>query len=282
MNAARAVVVCLLCPGAAALGQLVIQPPEHAPRPEDRIAVVSPVGANLPFKSLVERDAAGKVIPLGEPIEWAALRNNPLITPGDLARIEPELAARRRILDRIVIENLDLAEQIDEGLFEKINLGGNKAFTKLIDTSKPFRPTDLLPMSRALVKKGLLSPDQESLNNKITQEYKLATLTRTPPGGNPQQKAEAARRSLALMYKQGMDEPLFELRRMRLAAARSFPKAVPSMDLDRATALAVTEIGGRLRPEDDEKATLDLISQINARLTLEQRKQLLQLGQKQP
>src|SRR5215813_2355614 len=133
MNAcARAVAVCLLCPAAAAVGQLVIPPPEHVLGPEDRIARVDswprlpeppPIVPNPVFKTLVERDAEGNVLPLREPIEWAALRNNPLITPGDRARIEPALQERRRIFDRIVIENLDLAEQIDAGLFEKIDLG---------------------------------------------------------------------------------------------------------------------------------------------------------------
>src|SRR5262245_27630013 len=219
---AHAVVACLIMPAAVSVGQLVTQPPEHAPRPEAHIQRAgsagdrrppgdpSARGANVPFKSLVERDAAGNVLPLREPIEWAALRNNPLITRDELARIEPVLKERRRIFDRLVIENLDLAEQIDGGLFEKTDLGGNQGFAKLIDTSKPLRPGDLLPMSRALLKKGLLSPEQESLNNKIAQEYKLATMPRAPEGANPQQRAEAARRSLALLYKLGMDEPLFE------------------------------------------------------------------------
>src|SRR6185369_1847630 len=89
---ARAVLVCLVVPAAAAVGQLVTQPPEHAPRPEEHIAIATtphgwrPTGepprqANQQFKSLVQRDAAGNVVPLREPIEWAALRNNPLVTP---------------------------------------------------------------------------------------------------------------------------------------------------------------------------------------------------------
>lgn len=288
---ARAVLLCLLVPAAAAVGQLVTQPPEHAPRPEDRIAInrtggrpgEHPPAAPVPaFRSLRQRDADGHVIPLREPIEWAALRNNPLVTPDELARIEPELAARRRIFDRIVIENLDLAEQIDEGLFETIDLTNNKAFTKLLDVSKPLRPEDMVPMSRALLKKGLLSKDQEGLNNKIAQEYRQAIMPEAPPDANPAQKGALARRSLALWYKQGLDEPLFELRRLRLAAARSLPKSIPSLNLDAAAALAVTKLAEGIRPGIDEKTTIDQMNQINARLTLEQRKQLLRAAIERP
>jgi len=191
------------------------------------------------------------------------------------------LRERRRIFDRIVIENLDLAEQIDDGFFEKIDVAANQAFTKLLEVSKPFRPSDLLPMSRALVKKGLLNTDQQALNDKIAQEYKLAATPKTPPGGNPQQKSEVARRSLALLYKQGLNEPLFELRRMRLAAAKSLSRTIPSLSLERASAETISAVVNRMRPEDDEQTTLDMMSRVNASLTLEQRKQLLRTAAEQ-
>jgi hypothetical protein len=297
---AHAVIACLLLPSAAALGQLVTQPPEHVPRPEERIAisgfgkevphqdVVRPSTARyvgplpeLPLRSLVQRDADGKVLPLSEPIEWAALRNNPLISPEDLARIAPVLLERRRAFDRIVIDNLDLAEQIDERIFEKLDLANNQAFQQLLNVSQPFRPDDLLPLSKSLTRAGLLDHNQEYLNNKISQDYKLATIPGLPPDATPEQKGQHSRRSLALLYKQGLDEPLFELRRMRLAAARSLSKTVPSLGLDPATAKAVTEIADQARPEGDEQATLALIKRINERLTLEQRKQLLRAAANQ-
>jgi hypothetical protein len=290
---ARAVLLGVLVPAAAAVGQLVTQPPEHVLGPEDRIAKVvverprvlidppSPA-MRTPFKTLVHRDADGKLIPLREPIEWAALRNNPLITPDEMSRIGPVLEERRRTIDRIVIDNLDVAEQIDGGFFEKIDLANNQAFQQLLNVSKPLRPDDLLPMSRALMSRGLLTYDQESLNNKIAQEYKLAAIPSLGPDAGPEQRAGHARRSLALLYKEGLDEPLFELRRMRLAAASLVTKKLPLLGLDATTAAAVTGLAGRMHADDDEKTTLDLLGQINARMTLEQRKLLLRIGAERP
>jgi hypothetical protein len=254
-----------------ALAQLVTQPPPRAMGPEDRIAAATsgdPSHARKPAApSLVKRGAVGRLIPLAEPIEQAALRINPLVTAHDLEQAAPVLSERRLAFRRIVFDNLDLAEQVEGGLFETIDLADNKAFARLIDVAMPLKPASIKPLSKALEERGILTREQAALNDTIAQEYKLARVAQDATGG--------ARRSLALMYKQSLDEPRFALREARQDAANKLESLIPKLTLDQASTQALLLIARTpavVRGDGTKPSALD---QVNAKLTLDQRKRLL-------
>ena len=71
-----------------------------------------------------------------------------MLKPDDLGRFGKYMGDRRATFERIVTDNLDLAEQIEGGIFENLDLSDNKAFTKLLDVSKPLRaPSAPKPLS---------------------------------------------------------------------------------------------------------------------------------------
>ena len=137
-----------------------------------------------------------------------------------------------------------------------------------MDVAKPLKPSDIRPLSRSLEERSMLTHEQAVLNDRIAQEYK--TLRAMQDSGGQ------ARRSLALMYKQGLDEPLAAIRSARLAAAARLPTLIPRLGLDPATARALEQVA--TGPAEDEASRLDMLARVNQKLSLEQRQQLLRLA----
>jgi hypothetical protein len=290
---------CSLCSG-----QLVTQPPAKAPNPADHIAIapVAPAKAmpaftpppnmptinpsmpkstakivlpDLPYAPL-GKGADGKVTPLAEPAEYAALRVNPMLKPEDLGRFGKYLDERRGIFERIVADNLDLIEQIEGGIFENIDLSDNKAFSKLLDVSKPLRaPSAPKPMIDELLEHQQVDPTQAEFNRKIVREYHLAIMPAPKADATPKEKGEHARRSLALFYKQGLEEPLFVHRQLLLEASGKLDKIVPSLGLDASTASKVNGLASQIKPNTPDGARMTAMAEINKDLTLDQRKAML-------
>jgi hypothetical protein len=254
-----------------ALAQLVTQPPQRALGPGDRIAAVThgdPVHpSKLGAPSLVKRDDQGRLNDLAEPIDQAALRINPLVTAQELERIGPVIAERRQAFRRIVIDNLDLAEEIEGGLFETLDLTDNKAFARLLQVATPLKPTNIKPLAKALEERAILTHEQAALNDRIAQEYKLARVAQDAKG--------EARRSLALVYKQSLDEPLFMLRQARQEAAANLATLIPKLGLDEATTRALLLISQKPTGATGEGPKSSALDQVNSNLTLDQRKSLL-------
>jgi hypothetical protein len=291
---------CSLCSG-----QLVTQPPAKAPNPADHIAIApiapakpapaahfepppsmpintTPVKStakivlpDLPYAPL-GKGPDGKVTPLIEPAEYAALRVNPMLKPEDLSHFGKYLDERRGVFERIVADNLDLIEQIEGGIFENIDLSDNKAFSKLLDVSKPLRaPSAPKALIDELLERQQVDPTQAEFNRKIVREYHLAIMPAPKADASPKEKGEHARRSLALFYKQGLEEPLFVHRQLLLEASGKLDKIIPSLGLDASAASKVNGVASQIKPNTGDPARLTAMAEINKDLTLEQRKAML-------
>jgi hypothetical protein len=230
---------------------------------------------DLPYPPL-GKDASGKVSQLVEPAEYAALRVNPLLKPDDLSRFNAYLGDRRSTFERIVADNLDLVEQIEGGIFENIDLSNNKSFTKLLDVSKPLRaPSAPKALIDELADRQLVDPTQAEFNRKIVREYHLALMPVMKPDASPEEKGQHARRSLALFYKQGLEEPLFVHRQLLLEASGKLDKLVPALGLTSDAASKVNQIAAAIKPNTGDDARLKAMADINKDLSLDQRKTLL-------
>jgi len=287
---------CSLCSG-----QLVTQPPAKAPGAGDNISIApiaapkamphfepppstpitpakpkaAPVLPDLPYAPL-GKGADGKVTQLVEPAEYAALRVNPMLKPDDLNRFGKYLDERKTIFERIVADNLDLIERIEGGIFESIDLSDNKAFSQLLDVSKPLRhPSAPKPLIDELLERQMVDPTQAEFNRKIVREYHLAVMPEVKADATPKEKGEHARRSLALFYKQGLEEPLFVHRQLLLEGSSKLDKIVSTLNLDAATASKVNAAAAQVKPNSPDATRLTAMAAINKELTIDQRKALL-------
>jgi hypothetical protein len=271
----------------AASAQVVTPPPGQAPNPADHIPKAPPpppappprpapppvtakpvkpqvVLPELPYEKLLKLDDKGEPMPLAEAPDFAALKRNPMVKPEDLHRIEPYLKERRSTFERIVIDNLDLVEQIDDGLFESVDLTDGKNFSTLLNTSKPLRdPATPKAVHQELQARGLLTPEQAAFNEKIAKEYMDARLPPEP------------RRKLAMMYKRGVEEPLYVRRDLLLETSRVAEKILPELGLDQTTlsrAQAKVKSASAAKTDAERLAAMEELSGI---LNLDQRKDLL-------
>ncbi len=145
-NRALVVLAAALHVAAPALAQDAAEPPESptAEAPAQAAKASRPPPSplpKLPYQSLLKKDAEGKVIPLTEPVTWAACRVNPTLSAEDRARLEPVMAARKSECEDIVLRNLDLVESIDAGVLEKIDGDARHVMKTVGDYVKPLRPS---------------------------------------------------------------------------------------------------------------------------------------------
>src|ERR1051325_2272749 len=95
------------------------------------------------------------------------------------------------------------------------------------------------------------------------------------PDASPEEKGQHARRSLALFYKQGLEEPLFVHRQLLLEASGKLDKLVPALGLTSDAASKVNQIAAAIKPNTGDDARLKAMADINKDLSLDQRKTLL-------
>jgi hypothetical protein len=290
---------CSLCSG-----QLVTQPPAKAPNPAEHIPIAPvappkmpahidvpqnvPTIAPQPAKAKAQvvlpdlpypplgKGPDGKVTPLIEPAEYAALRVNPMLKPEDIRTFGKYMDDRRATFERIVADNLDLVETIEGGIFETLDLSDNKAFTKLLDVAHPLRaPAAPKALIEELLDRQLVDPTQAEFNRKIVREYHMALVPQAKADATTQEKGQVARRSMALLYKQGLEEPLFVHRQLLLEASGKLDKIIPTLGLDAAAAAKVNTVVATIKPNTGDDARLTAMAELNKDLSLDQRKALL-------
>ncbi len=123
----------------------------------------------VPYDSLVEFDDNGKLVELAEPIEVAALRNNPYVGAKTWQLIMPVLGERQREVARAVIDNIDVMIEVEEGLVENLDISDSVQLGRVTEALKPF--ASLGNINTALQNANVLSRTQVKMNSEIGQEY---------------------------------------------------------------------------------------------------------------
>jgi hypothetical protein len=149
-------------------------PQRVAPKRNDTLTESLP---DLPYPPLwsfcgTEDPRVDDVCTFDSNLHFVALRPNPTISPGMLAKIQPVIVARRARLEHLVIDNLQIAEDIDGGLVEEISIADPMALQELLERVKPLSPPTNL--TQELQNRGILSKTQARFNNKIIGEYQKA------------------------------------------------------------------------------------------------------------
>lgn len=232
-------------------------PPPAAAPPQPRIERARPAREpipDLPFKEW-EKDASGAVAPLNEPLELASLRRNPLVTADVMSKIDAFFPERRKSMERIVIENLDLVERIDQGLFEKTDFNDKASVGQVVATTKPLTAPSL---ASELKNRQIIDDKTFGLNSRITTAYTKAGMPPRKEGASPEEMKKATMQSMGAIYKQGFLEHLWTYNELIDAASKQM-SGVKS-DAPRAERLAAAKAEMAKMSLDDRKQALRKIS----------------------
>lgn len=127
---------------------------------------------NLPYESLVKRDEAGHIIALPGNPHVLALNVNPLMDDSTVERVQGVIAERRDKVERMVIQNVDLVQQVLDGAVDQANIEDRASIARLIEIVRPFQ--EMGHLTEDLKAQGYLSTQQYGFNWKIVREYEQA------------------------------------------------------------------------------------------------------------
>ncbi len=232
-------------------------PPPAASQPQPKIERARPAKEpipNLPFKEW-EKDASGALVALNEPLELASLRRNPLVTADVMSKIDAYFPERRKSMERVVIENLDLVERIDQGLFEKTDFNDKASVGQVVATTKPLTAPSL---ASELKNRQIIDDKAFGLNSRITTAYTKAGMPPKKEGASPEESKKATMQSMGAIYKQGFLEHLWTYNELIDAASKQMPGV--KADAPKAERLAAAKAAMAKMSLEDRKQALRKIS----------------------
>ncbi|MFA6044111.1 MAG: hypothetical protein WC718_03930 [Phycisphaerales bacterium] len=289
---------------APAFAQIVTPPPATAPKVDDHIEraplppqrdpstkAAPPIRINTPpartkpakveapdlkFESIVHRDAAGKVIPLTETVDLAALRNNPALKPGFMDEIAETLAERKAAFQRVAIDNLDIVEKVENGAIEKVELDSKDAIKSVVDMIKPLKPPAVPnPLTQALLDAQKISPEQAAMNRKIMKEYQDALL---PPlvgkDATPADRKAFFNNTVRTIQREGINEVLISFEALRRTALTNLAQCLPG-DLGKAESAPLLAAAKGLSASSSDADFAKAYHALETGLNLDQRRDVL-------
>lgn len=212
-------------------------PVDPPPSPAD-VAKFKPKVAEPPlqfdYKTLVERDATGKIVPLKQPVHRLALERNPFISTEANMKVTAALAERDAQLERLVAANMDVILKVDDDGFAKVDAKDAKEEIRALKAlADPLR----LPggdLTSALKKAGVLDDKQARANQKIVLDYTKELFTelrdaKKKPDGAPKDETRPTGMSSARMvYVMQVEETMSTYHRILAEGAKNVAKFAPA------------------------------------------------------
>lgn len=264
-------------------------PPPPPPPPPPRATPPAPRNSNrakppeiplpdLAYTSLVTKDASGKVTPITEPIDVAALKVNPMITDEERAAMADYLNERKAGFEKIVIDNLEILDQIENGLFETTDWSSNESFSPVVRAIKPLMPPNApKPVTVELEQRQMLNIQQKAFNAKIAKEYRDAFAIPRPPAGAPAEDVkDHTRRSIAAAMRDAVDESVQTYHNLTREAAARVPAILPSLGLDASIAADASARANAVLKASDEAAQMQAMRDLLRILPADKRKALFE------
>lgn len=280
--------------GACASAQMVVPPPAQPttapefvlapeppppaaqpPRPVTNPARARPVQEplpDLPYERLAQVDpATGKFKPLAKPAEWLAVEHNPMLTAEDMKKFEPAMARRREAYEILVMNNLPLLDQIENGLLERIDPGMKEEFGGIVRTTKPLMSPNAPPaLAGDFERLGLLTPVQANFSRKIANEYSTDLIA--GPELVAQGKKGDPSRSMVEIFKQRLEEPIYIYRQLRLEASRNLPYLIKEVYEPKDLVARLMTYADRIKADTTDDQRVAIMKEMESTLSLEQRK----------
>ncbi len=229
------------------------------------------------FESIAVKDENGNIKPLPEPIEWYALKHNPIVKPVRLALCEPVLRERRAKYDTLVIDNIDIMEQLDSGVLEKLDMTNKTEVSALVQQVKPFQSMGTL--TNQLKKARALEPTQAAVNQRIVNDYIARRIAAErskeglPAQMNREEGKEAAQNpakaggvniQVRLMLEAALNEAFYFYHQLLLDAGANFDKlGITGAPVD------------RFQKAQTEDEKIDAVKSAMISMTLDQKREML-------
>lgn len=277
-----------------ALAQVVTPPPattptvdQNIPKPQPRNLVQAPparptqaqpaqieLPKDVDYNALIKKDGEGKVLPLSGPLYIEALKANTKLPSDFWDKAKPYLAERRQTMEFVMINNLDLMDKVEDGIFESTGFDKTQV-DKLLNTARPLlKPAAPDVLSKELKAKGLLDEVQYRITETLVRNYVLAKNP-VPAADKPkEERGNDSFRVLIQLYKIPFDEFVHIHRDLNETAADNMRDILPLLNADDATASKVRDVMTRLKKGasyEDKAAAMKSLRDV---LTVEQRKEM--------
>ncbi len=288
--------ISLVC---GAFGQIAPPPgpaapatPEWVPPPRSNTeAPPVPKQDNTPVPSW--RDNDGKLEVLSEPLYWASLKKNQLVTPKVAEGLKGFLRQRERQYERVVVDNIDLMRKVMEGAIDKTiemprdpaaGRAGADVLSKLLQIIKPLVGDSI---REAVKTKGLLSRMQSDHQNKIVRAYtddrgrdlEAATPVLPADASEEQKKARTAAMTKEKMRHQlydFIDESTWVYAWLLNDVAMHWDDTLAKTDFDAATKAKLNAAFKDVKAATDDRGRVAAMKKLVVLVTPEQERVLLQ------
>jgi len=261
----------------AALAQGDPAPPKPAATPKKPPAAQRPPAATkASLPTLVRRGPDGRILPLSEPITWAAVRLNPTITDDDRARLEPVMLARRAECEAIALRNLDIVESIEAGAIDAIEGDIRQRISITRQMLAPLRPEGGDFCAR-LGRDGVLNAEQARASKSMVSQYLTALRGQNRAdlvaAGTPREGlSEELLQRLQLVP---VDETIGAHRMLVVESSRSLDRSLAVVSWPAETVAAIEPQRAALAANPDDESRAQLTKKLMAALTIDQRRELL-------
>jgi hypothetical protein len=299
MNTPRALLLaCTLVP-APAFAQVVPPPPKAPektpeyvpPQPTEQARPIAPQRRaapprpgqqgqfinnqtipDVPFETLIKLDAEGKIIPIGMPAEYAAVKNNPMAGDYTQAVMAHYIHERTGIVEELVIENLDLILEIDGGFFERINYNERANLREVNSRIRPLIPAT--PFSQDAQAKGHFTRMQAGMNTRVAQEYDKAVIAQASRNRDPNDP-NAIGRQMDAILRQSITESTYAYENLLVALADHHAGAKAKATLSAEEESAFATYTQSVQNAEDRAARISAGKALMAAISVESARALL-------
>lgn len=275
-------------PGELTPGEVpAMVPPVFAPPPElmenmpRANSMARPKMNELPeleFTSLIVRDEAGKIVPVMELAEVAALRVNPTLPENFPGQLGAYLDERKTTFERIVVNNLDLLELVEQGIIENADYDKIEGIRHVVSTLRPLDvPHTPKRVTDDLQEKGMIDGTQAQFNMKITGEYctQVAREAKAPEGvTKPDPRASGL--IAKAMRRFAVQESEIRYRALMSEAAEKMGTLAGEMELPEGLKATATAAGKEYRASMTEDEKIALYHKATGKMDVHQRRALLE------
>lgn len=261
--------------------EYVPPPPRPAPQPaqprQSRPQAPKFNVPDLPYVSIVRKGEDGKVIRIDENLDFIAMKHNPMIGPATVEKIRPIVLDWYAKTEALVIDNLDIAMEVDEGLFERLNFRNeqdvmlaNEAFKALFVVG---------PVSTHVLKNGGFERVQFDFTQKILGEYKtamnleLAEKLSAEFGDDRQAILQAG---AGAMFSELCRDARECYRRLLLLTATHIDALLPLLEHDSAAHGKAKMLASGLKSAKDNATKLEIMRELMRALEFDDQQALLQ------
>ncbi len=231
---------------------------------------------DLKYQSLVKKDASGNPIHLDEPVDLAALRVNPMLDKGFVDNLGSYLKDRQEIIDRLLVDQLDVLEDVESGLITKSDLTTREGLAKVVSRTRPLNPPAAPPaITEDLKAKGSLTDEQARFNKKIISEYTYAFLPHGPKDIPQAERQARASEVLSVVLRQNVDEYMLAYQHAKPFIASHLAELADSVKADAGVKDQLKALGKSVTPAMSNEQKVGVYEQAAKLLSIDQRRDLM-------